>query len=559
MDSLTRMESSLSEEASIATANRNLSHGNRNVPLRTSRRSPLAVQTAQATIAPSMRSVTSPSRPAQDLLILSSIVDNSNDAIISKSLDGKIVSWNHAAEKLFGYPSREMVGQSITKLIPRDRLAEEKMILRRLRQGRRVEHYETVRLRKDGRTVEVSISVSPVKDAAGRLIGACKIARDITDRRQSEDALRRGEQLLRAILDTAADAIITIDHRGLIRSSNAATERLFGYSASELVGKNVNILMPEPFHEEHDGYLRNYCRTGRAKIIGIGREVTGLRKDHTTFPMHLSVSEVRVGEQRLFTGIVHDLTERRQLERKIMEAAADEQRRIGQDLHDGLCQDLVGIAFGIDSVVRKTPNPAEAESIARLAASVREAAGQARRLAHGLNPVDLKAGGLSVALENLAIKVTESFELDCTFHWDHLAQVREDATATHLYRIAQEAVGNAIRHGKANTIQIRLLQRRGTLVLSITDNGKGIPNEVAASVKQGLAPTGNNKSVSGGMGLQTMHYRARVIGGAFSVASRKGGGAVVTCAIGREQYVHISRKSAKASGKDPRSMHRRPR
>jgi PAS domain S-box-containing protein len=480
----------------------------------------------------------------EDSRFLASIVDNSDDAIISKTLDGKIRSWNAAAEKLFGYTAGEIIGQPITKIIPRDRLAEERMIITRLRRGERIDHYETVRLRKDRRAVDVSLSVSPIRDGQGRIVGACKIARDITERKQSADALRRSEHLLRAILDTAADAIVTIDQRGIIRSVNTATERLFGYTASELAGQNVNRLMPPPFHDEHDRYLRNYCRTGRAKIIGIGREVTGQRKDGTTFPMHLSVSEVRLQDQRLFTGIVHDLTERRLLERQIMEAAANEQRRIGHDLHDGLCQDLIGIAFGIDAAERAAVNGAEREALAKLGASVREAASQARRLAHGLNPVDLKAGGLAAALENLALKVSESFGVHCTFYWDHLAHVREDATATHLYRIAQEAVSNAVRHGHARTIQIGFVERTGAIVLSISDNGAGMPQSALDSVKQGLAPTGGTRQPQSGMGLQTMHYRARVIGGNFSVSPRKGGGTVITCAIGREQSTaFVARKS----------------
>jgi signal transduction histidine kinase len=191
-----------------------------------------------------------------------------------------------------------------------------------------------------------------------------------------------------------------------------------------------------------------------------------------------------------------------------------------------------------------------------LAASVREAAGQARRLAHGLNPVDLKAGGLSAALENLATKVAESFGVQCTFHWDHLAQVREDATATHLYRIVQEAVGNAIRHGKAKNIQIGLIERGASLVLSITDDGKGMPAAVADSVRQGLAPSGRGNLPPTGMGLQTMNYRARVLGGTFSAMPRKGGGGTsITCTIGREQFIYISRKLEKASG-NPRRRKR---
>ena len=268
--------------------------------------------------------------------------------------------------------------------------------------------------------------------------------------------------------------MITIDELGTIESLNPAAERLFGYGSSELLETNINDLMPEPFHSEHDRYLRNYLRTGNAKIIGIGREVTGLRKDRTTFPMNLSVSEVRVGGRRLFTGIVHDLSGRRELERQILEAAANEQRRIGQDLHDSLCQDLVGIAFAIDHAQRALSRRAAGKSLAKLSNAVRAAAGQARDLARGLNPVDLKSG-LWSALDSLAVKVSQSFGVHCAFRWDRVARVRDETTATHLYRIAQEAVGNAVRHGKAQRIEITLASRGGTLVLAVADNGIGVP------------------------------------------------------------------------------------
>jgi PAS domain S-box-containing protein len=395
-------------------------------------------------------------------------------------------------------------------------------------------HYETIRVARDGKQVAVSVSVAPIRNAAGRVVAASTIMRDITEQRHSAAALEDRQQRMRAILDTAADAIVTIDERGTIESVNPATERLFGYREGELVGRNVKSLMPEPFYSEHDGYLRRYLRTGQARIIGVGREVTGLRKDASTFPMNLSVSEVRVGRRRLFTGIVHDLTERRRLERQIMETAANEQRRIGQDLHDGLCQDLIGIAFGIDALARSALTDELRKPVENLAASIREAAGQARRLAHGLNPVDLKAGGLAIALENLAVKVSDSFRIRCAFVWDRVAHVREDATATHLYRIAQEAVGNAIRHGQATLVKISLFQRSGgAVVLSIEDNGKGMRRAIAERVKQGLVLSDRNKP-TGGIGLQTMHYRARVIGGTFAVAPRRGRGTIVTCTIGRE-------------------------
>jgi PAS domain S-box-containing protein len=140
-------------------------------------------------------------------------------------------------------------------------------------------------------------------------------------RKPDPSALHDSEQRLRAILDTAVEGIITIDERGLIESINSAAEKIFGYAAGEVVGGNVSVLMPSPYREEHDAWIDNYLRTGTAKIIGIGREVVGQRKDGSVFPMDLSVSEVRLANRRLFTGMVRDITERRRAEEKLASLA----------------------------------------------------------------------------------------------------------------------------------------------------------------------------------------------------------------------------------------------
>jgi PAS domain S-box-containing protein len=137
----------------------------------------------------------------------------------------------------------------------------------------------------------------------------------------AEAALQESEERLRAILETAVEGIITIDERGIIESMNPAAESLFGYKAAEVIGQNVNVLMPSPYRQEHDGYMRNYLRTGHAKIIGIGREVVGQRKDGTTFSMDLAVSEVKLASKRLFTGFVRDITERKRAEERLAELA----------------------------------------------------------------------------------------------------------------------------------------------------------------------------------------------------------------------------------------------
>src|SRR5688572_26551260 len=149
----------------------------------------------------------------------------------------------------------------------------------------------------------------------------------MSERSATEQALTESEARTRAILDAAVDAIITIDERGRVESMNPAAERLFGYPAAEVLGQNVKMLMPEPYRHEHDGYLHNYLSTGQRKIIGIGREVVGLRKDGSTFPMDLAVSEVRLGARRLFTGIVRDITERKKAEEQLRFYAGELQAR----------------------------------------------------------------------------------------------------------------------------------------------------------------------------------------------------------------------------------------
>ncbi len=264
-----------------------------------------------------------PFRPEDETSgILTTIVDASDDAIISKDLDGVIRSWNRAAERLYGYTAAEVTGRPISVLFPPDRRDELATILERIKAGERFEHYETVRQAKNGHLVDVSLTVAPVRDATGSIVGAMVIARDLTARKRADVALRTSELRWRAIIDSAVDGIIVIDAKGRIEAFNRGAERLFGYRALEVIGRNVNMLMPSPDHEDHDGYLSRYLATGKAKIIGIGREVTGRRRDGTTFPLHLSVGEMSTGGEPKFTGMLHDLTERVQLEERLRTSEA---------------------------------------------------------------------------------------------------------------------------------------------------------------------------------------------------------------------------------------------
>lgn len=330
----------------------------------------------------------------------------------------------------------------------------------------------------------------------------------------SESAVRDREERLRAILETAVEGIITIDERGIIESFNPASERIFGYSAAEVIGKNVSVLMATPHREQHDGYLESYRRTGQAQVIGIGRETFARRKDGTIFPMDLSVSEVRLSDRRLFTGFVRDITERKHLEKQILEISEREQRRIGQDLHDGLCQHLAGIEM-LSQVLAKKLKPVSKNGAARaddIARAVREAISQTRLLARGLSPVTLESEGLMSALAELALNTEAIFGVRCRFDFAEPVQFADHTAATHLFRIAQEAVSNAIKHGKAKHLIIQLREEPYQLALRVTDDGVGFPKNF----------TGGQ-----GMGLRIMQNRIGMVGGNLTVERNPGGGTSV--------------------------------
>ena len=330
----------------------------------------------------------------------------------------------------------------------------------------------------------------------------------------SDSAVRDQEERLRAILETAVESIITIDERGTIEYFNRASEKTFGYQAAEVIGKNVNVLMSTPHREQHDGYLDNYKRTGQARIIGIGRETQARKKDGTLFPIDLSVSEVKLSDRRLFTGFIRDITERKRLEKEILEISEREQRRIGQDLHDGLCQHLAGIEM-LSQVLAQKLAPKSKDASARatdIAKAVREAIGQTRLLARGLSPVTLESEGLMSALVELAVNTGKMFGVHCHFDCPEMVKFDDHAAATHLFRIAQEAVSNAIKHGKAKNISLHLRDDGIHLRLRVVDAGLGFPE---------------NFSTASGMGLRIMQSRINMVGGTLTIERQPAGGTAV--------------------------------
>lgn len=241
---------------------------------------------------------------------LAAIVDSSNDAIIGKDLSGTITNWNAAATRMFGYQPDEIIGRSVLALIPPELHGDEPAILARLRQGERIEHFETTRVRKDGQRVEVSLTISPVRDPAGRLIGASKIARDITSQREGDAARRR----LVAIVDSSDDAIVSKDLNGIVQSWNKGAERIFGYTAAEMVGKPITLLMRPQEALEEPAILEKIARGERIDHY----ETIRRRKDGSLIDVSLTISALRdvKGEVIGASKIARDVTRQRRLERE---------------------------------------------------------------------------------------------------------------------------------------------------------------------------------------------------------------------------------------------------
>jgi PAS domain S-box-containing protein len=253
---------------------------------------------------------------------LKAVVDTAVDGVILIDARGTVLKFNPACEKLFGFSAAEVVGQNVKMLMPAPFRGEHDSYLTNYHRtgvakiigiGR-----EVVGQRKDGTTFPMDLSVGEAKeDGESIFVG---IIHDLTERKRSEQAIREAAQRLKAVVDTAVDGVILIDARGKVMMFNPACEALFGYGAAEVIGRNVKMLMPAPFRGEHDRYLSNYLTTRVPKIIGIGREVSGRRKDGTTFPMDLSVGEAMQDDGPVFVGIIHDLTERKRTSEQLFQA-----------------------------------------------------------------------------------------------------------------------------------------------------------------------------------------------------------------------------------------------
>lgn len=462
--------------------------------------------------------------------ILAAIVESSGDAILSNDLDGVVVSWNQGAERMYGYTAAEVVGQSISILAPADRREEIRCILDRIRAGEVIAPCETAQLTKDRRIVEVGLTVSPIRDTAGRVIGAATIARDITESKQVERALRTSEARWRAIIESAVDGIVVIDAHGTIEAFNAAAERLFGYHEHEVRGQNVKVLMPLPYREEHDQYLARYLETGVQKVIGIGREVTGQRKDGSTFPVRLSVGELSIEGARKFTGILHDLTDRVQMEQRLREQTA--LTRLGEMAaivaHE-VKNPLAGIRGAIQVIGGSLPaGSRNAAVVKEIVARIDALNDLMKDLLLFARPPQLRLGPVDIV--SLMRLVAEIVRQDST-----LREVRIDVSGSAPAIIADAellkiVVHNLLLNGAhamqgRGSIQMSVTSANGECQIAIADSGPGISPEVREKL---FTPFFTTKARGTGLGLSTAKRLMEAHGGSIAIDCPSSGGTVVT-------------------------------
>lgn len=344
----------------------------------------------------------------------------------------------------------------------------------------------------------------------GEWLGATN---DVTPRKAADELIVRQEAMYRAIVETSADGFLMVNQKGRVRMVNNAYARRSGYSREELLSMSIADLEARESLRDMQTHIDKIFQTGNDLF-----ETQHRTKYGDTWPAEINASQVAVGES-LFVSFVRDLTERRALERKIIETASSEQERLGRELHDNVGQQLAGIGMLASSVLRRLKaggHNEEADIVADLTQHIQTVIGDVAALSHGLAPVELDAKGLGNALSRLTTKVAETTGIDCQYRNSHTIDVESGSTATHLYRIAQEAIHNAIKHGNPKRIDVSLENVQSHLVLTIRDDGNGIHNI---------------KDQKRGLGLRIMTYRCSTIGGHLSIERLDEGGTVVCCRV----------------------------
>jgi PAS domain S-box-containing protein len=480
---------------------------------------------------------------------LRAVVETAVDGVILIDARGSILMFNSSCEKLFQYQASEVIGQNVKMLMPGPYREEHDGYIENFhRTGERKIigiGREVFGRRKDGTTFPMDLSVGEAKQDEGSIFVG--IIHDLTERERVERALRESNARLKAVVDTAVDGVILIDARGRILKFNPACEKLFQYRADEARNQNVKMLMPSSYRVEHDGYIRNFLETGERKIIGIGREVLGQRKDGSTFPMDLSVGEATQEGESIFVGIIHDLTERKRTEELLVQAQKMEM--VGQ-LSGGIAHDfnnlltvIVGNAEFLSEQLKARHDLKQlADDIGR--AGDRGSELTQRLLAFGrrqiLRPVEIDCNHLLDSMHKLLsrtlrqdIEIKADFDPEVSFAFADAAQL--ESAVLNLAVNAQDAMlaggrltistANASLDDNYQTLHPEIMSGEYVLI-AVTDDGEGMPKEVIERV---FEPFYTTKEVGkgSGLGLSMVYGFVKQSNGHVTIYSEPGLGTTV--------------------------------
>jgi PAS domain S-box-containing protein len=457
--------------------------------------------------------------------LLAAIVDSTDDAVVSKTLDGTITSWNQGAERLFGYTPQEALGQPITLIVPLDRRSEEEEILRKLARGERVDHFETVRVRKDGAMLDVSVTISPVKDADGRVLGASKVARDITERKRAERTLAKQARLL----DLSTDAIFVRDAADRVTYWNKAASEMYGFTPEEAMGRVIHDLLrtkfpaplesiSEQLHREGrwDGELVHTGKGGR-QIVVASRWVIDRSSDGS--PWSVLETNTDITDRRKAETAVKES----ELSARLLQLQDEERRRIARELHDGVGQLLVAITMNSFTVVREKAklSPVAAKCALENSELVEQASKDIRTVSYLLHPPLLDEFGLNSALKQYITGFSERSKIAANLD---LSADLEDLPKDYelcLFRIAQECLTNVHRHSGSSTARVKLSCTAREITMEVRDEGHGMSYDAKGNFHAGV-------------GLHGMRERLKQLGGSLQIHSN-GNGTTVTATLPHRQ------------------------
>jgi PAS domain S-box-containing protein len=496
------------------------------------------------------RDITKQKQTERRLAEQTRLLELSSEAILVRDSRDRITYWNHGAEELYGYSREEALGKVTHKLLHTEHGQRLEQIFENLERDGRWSG-ELVHRGKDGDKIVVISHWALDRDEFGRRRYVLEANADITQRKRAEEALTQSREQLRTMVEQADAGMAHVGRSGRINFVNRRFCEIIGYNESEILGRDTSHFT----HPDDAGKTHERFRQLINKARPFQLEKRYIRKDGSTVWVSVSASPVRgidgkvqsaiavviditarktaeVELQRskqLLERLVHQRTKalrfanaelkseierRKGLEGEILEVGDREQQRIGQELHDGLCQHLTGVAFMARSVALRLRNHRviDAADIEKIADLVNEAASDTRDLSRALHRNDVDAAGLVGALQDLVHR--EIWATPCRLEVRPSLRINDDAAAGHLYRIAREAVINANKHAQARQILVKLERSRQGMVMRITDDGVGFSDET--KLKQGL-------------GFHIMNYRAQLIGGHLEIESPKRGGTCISC------------------------------